>query len=210
MRFACPGSLTRRADVQPPGGPTRAYDTDFHGDEADLRIWEVRGQRQRAEVDTSVGTFAVQYGKGGAIAWEPLPRPPSVSAAPNEAAPAPLELAPIELSRLIPALQDPVEPECLSRPAVSNYLGDLRDWMRSRWVPPAAPELDTDRNVVVLFSLAASGELTGACFNSSASPAAGANAVLALRKASPYEPMSDKTGTDCLAGRRLTGNFTAP
>src|SRR5262245_6516642 len=175
-RFACPAAL-RETKLD---GGSLAYDTD--GDEvADLTIRLAKGVRQDARVETSIGTFLVQYRAGGAISWETLPRAPSVAAKPEEPAPAPLELAPPELSRLIPDLQPPVDSACLAEPDVSLYMGELRDRMRSRWFPPTLPE-DADRNVTVLFSLTASGEVTGACFKAT-DLQAGATAVRALEKA---------------------------
>lgn len=169
---------------------------------------------QRVQIETGEhGTFLVQYRDGGPVSWQRLvPSEDGSRPLPlHDPSPAPLELAPPELTSLIPDLQPLVDNPCLATPQVSYYLGEIRDRVYSRWWPPALPK-DADRNVLLVFSLSESGEVTGACFKSAANDFVGASAVRALYKGSPYvlDPEQDPAPVKCLAGKRVSGSFTVP
>ena len=141
------------------------------------------------------------------VSWEMLPRAATLSGKPSAHAPAPLELAPLDLLALIPDLQPPADAQCLARADVSAYLGELRDRAYGRWMKPPPPKGGKPASFVVRFSLASSGELTGACLQDG-DKVAGSDVVRAMLRASPYDPLPPNA--QCLVGRRLVGTFTGP
>jgi hypothetical protein len=229
--LSCPSPHTL-VEGEPRAQPGCAlFDADRENGVADLAICERPGPPKTTDIEYSHSRFTVEYEKDAskkdvATTW----------VRPDETTPAPLELAPPELSRVIPSRQPPVERSCLAEPHVSAYLGELRDRTQGRWLPPPlAP--GANRNVVVVLSLSASGEITGACFEPGPTVAdsLGASVIRALQKAAPFASMttepdsryttetsvgtkkktktetltSARNETECLAGRRVIVNFTA-
>jgi len=222
--LSCPTAHELQPDESPPPPGCAFFDTDHDKGRADLKVCVQVGPPIRTEVTTAGSTFRVAYDGIVPTSWDRRGNP----------APSALEVAPPELSRVIPSLQQPVEPRCLAEPQVSAYLGELRDRAQGRWLPPPL-DPTAERTVVVLLSLSASGEITGACFEPSVPDSVGASAVRALQRAAPFDPLipepesvyetktqsgnkvetkteklnPGESRTACLAGRRLIASFTA-
>jgi hypothetical protein len=184
-RLSCPRALAQNDGEPKPKAGCDLYDIDLADGVADLEVCTSPGPPRTTEIVILKDDrrFSVDYEGRVASSWH---RPANPS-------PAGLEVAPPELSRMIPSLQEKVDASCLARPQVSAYLGELRDRSRSRWLPPDA-DAGVDRDVVVVLSLSASGEITGACFEAheldSKIDAFGASAVRALQKAAPFGSMT--------------------
>jgi hypothetical protein len=96
--------------------------------------------------------------------------------------------------------------DCVDRAEVKAYLAHVKDRMYSRWrsLPTGLP--DGVYRVSLSFRLDPSGSASEVAFQSADNGAVGASAVEAMRAASPFDQMPDRVR--CLAGDRLTANFT--
>lgn len=95
--------------------------------------------------------------------------------------------------------------DCLNRPEVNQYLDQVKVRMYQRWNLPN--QSTGKQNVLLKFTLDASGSVMSAELASASDTAIGASAVEALRAAAPFAAMPDRVR--CLARRGLKGTFSA-
>jgi TonB family protein len=88
---------------------------------------------------------------------------------------------------------------CVQRPEVTSYIARVKSRVLSRWNGGENGE------VVLEFTIDAAGTAKGIQFVSASNPALGESIAEAMRKASPFEPMS--SGVQCLAGETLQATF---
>jgi hypothetical protein len=96
--------------------------------------------------------------------------------------------------------------DCMSRPAVSSYMGRIRERVLSRWVLP--PEISGNQAVELSFSLDPAGTASHVRLVSTPDARLGESAVDALRSASPFDHMPEEVR--CLAGEPIIATFKNP
>ena len=94
-------------------------------------------------------------------------------------------------------------PDCLSRIEVTNYVGQIRDRVLSRWSLPYASK---DAVVELRFKVDAAGSATNIEFVGGDN-ALGASAIDAMRSASPFPALPDRAR--CLVNKFITATFTS-
>jgi hypothetical protein len=95
-------------------------------------------------------------------------------------------------------------PDCQERGEVQAYIGQIKDRMLARWVPPADSPGGEVR-ATLRFQLDVGGSATRVELVKAADPRVGKSVADALRSASPFPPMSERVR--CLAGEQLVGTF---
>jgi TonB family protein len=97
-----------------------------------------------------------------------------------------------------------VASDCLSRPEVLAYTEQIRTRVYARWVVP--PDVPRNQQVKLRFVLEPGGSLTKVEVLQASDRGLGANAMEALRAASPFPPMPERVR--CLAAHNLTGTWS--
>ena len=95
---------------------------------------------------------------------------------------------------------------CLESASVQRYLDGVRSRTRQRWTVPAG--VPSSAQVVLRFAVDAAGLATETEAVGTENPALAESAVLALRSASPFPPMTD--ANRCLTDKRIVLTFTVP
>ena len=95
-------------------------------------------------------------------------------------------------------------PDCQERGEVQAYIGQIKDRMLARWVPPADSPAGEVR-ATLRFQLDVGGSASRVELVKAADPRIGKSVADALRSASPFPPMSERVR--CLAGEQLVGTF---
>jgi TonB family protein len=99
-----------------------------------------------------------------------------------------------------------VDPECLSRAEVSQYMDLVQSRMYERWFLPRG--LPPNQRVTLRFRLDVAGSASEIELVETSHNALGASAVDALREASPFPPMPERAR--CLSRSGITATFTNP
>ena len=92
---------------------------------------------------------------------------------------------------------------CKQSAFVRRYLADVEARVKARWqIPPNTP---ANEEVILVFSLDASGTATSIEFKGDVDPAFGRSAIEAMQAASPFAPMDDNVR--CMTEIRWEGTF---
>jgi len=94
--------------------------------------------------------------------------------------------------------------DCQDRGEVQAYIGQIKDRMLARWVPPPDSPAGEVR-ATLRFQLDVGGSASRVELVKAADPLVGKSVADALRSASPFPPMSERVR--CLAGEQLVGTF---
>jgi TonB family protein len=95
---------------------------------------------------------------------------------------------------------------CMKRPEVLDYIAIVRERTLQRWVLP--PGVSGGHQVTLRFRVDVAGSASNVAVQRADDPALGASAVVALRAASPFPPMSD--AARCLSQVPIVGTFRNP
>jgi TonB family protein len=97
------------------------------------------------------------------------------------------------------------DPQCVTRPAVLQYMEQIRVRTEQRWKLP--PGLAAAQQVTLRFKLDAAGSATDVELVQASDNALGASAIDAMRSASPFPPIPE--GARCLAQKRIKATFSS-
>ncbi len=183
----------------------RELDTNKDG-RADITFFLERERVTRAEIDLdfdgATDLWVTYDARELVSSWESVTPASSQRKPEVRAGRLPGDRPPPELARLIPGLDPPASPECVSRPEVVDYLQDVKKRVYGRWAAPASV---SEAKIRLSFSLDRGGAVVGACVRESDDPRVGQGVVTALFESAPFPAMPAKV--ECLSRHHLIGTF---